>query len=199
MGKNRSIRERNLISSSLTVARLGPDRSRAGSAPTTAGHWGASPLLLRAAPDVLKRAHRTARQPADPILPPRSLCPAPRRSAPPSLQRRPGATSPAPAMARSTVEEVESAAGAFGTAIPPPALGSLAGVVSHVHGRDQPPRPFPQADLRGSWVREDLGGGGGIIFCDGSNKALVIKSVTKGGGGGVNIVQNCVTSFMDDP
>ena len=41
--------------------------------------------------------------------------------------------------------------------------------------------------------------GGGQGFCDASNKALVIKSVTKGGGLlGSIIVQNCVTSFMDD-
>ena len=30
-------------------------------------------------------------------------------------------------------------------------------------------------------------------------KDLVIKSVTMGEGGGLKSVQNCVTSFMDDP
>ena len=37
--------------------------------------------------------------------------------------------------------------------------------------------------------------GGGQGFCDGSTKALVIKSVTMG----EKIVQNCVTSCMYDP
>ncbi len=40
--------------------------------------------------------------------------------------------------------------------------------------------------------------GRGHGFCDSSTKASVIKSVTMGGGGSKN-VQNCVTSFMDDP
>ena len=38
-------------------------------------------------------------------------------------------------------------------------------------------------------------GGMGQVFCDDSTKASVIKRVTIGGRG----VQNCVTSFMDDP
>ena len=41
-----------------------------------------------------------------------------------------------------------------------------------------------------------IGGGGGQGFCDGSTKALVIQSVTMGVS---KIVENCVTSFMDDP
>ena len=39
-------------------------------------------------------------------------------------------------------------------------------------------------------------GGGGQGFCGGSTDALVIISVTMGGGG--RRVQNCVTSFTDD-
>ena len=38
---------------------------------------------------------------------------------------------------------------------------------------------------------------GGQEFCDDNTKALVIKSVTMGGG--VKIVENCMTSFMYDP
>ena len=41
-------------------------------------------------------------------------------------------------------------------------------------------------------------GGGGQEFCDGNTKALAIKSMTMGGGG-LEIVKNCVTSFMHDP
>ena len=43
-----------------------------------------------------------------------------------------------------------------------------------------------------------LGGGGGQGFCDNSIEAFVIKRVTMGGGGG-EIVHNCLTSLMDDP
>ena len=43
------------------------------------------------------------------------------------------------------------------------------------------------------------GEGGGYGFCDDRTKALVIKHVTMGGGGGPKNVQNCVTSLMDDP
>ena len=39
--------------------------------------------------------------------------------------------------------------------------------------------------------------GGGQGFCDDSTRALVMKSVTMGEKG-LNIFQNCVTSFMDD-
>ncbi len=45
-----------------------------------------------------------------------------------------------------------------------------------------------------------LGERGYQRFCDDSTKALLLKSVTKGGG--VNVSKNikyCVTSFMDDP
>ena len=45
-----------------------------------------------------------------------------------------------------------------------------------------------------------LGEGEGQRFCDDSTKALVIKGVTMGGGEGVSkIVQNRVTSLMDNP
>ncbi len=46
--------------------------------------------------------------------------------------------------------------------------------------------------------RHGLRGEGVSRFCDDSVKALVIKSVTMGGGG-VKIIKYCVTSFMDDP
>jgi hypothetical protein len=41
-------------------------------------------------------------------------------------------------------------------------------------------------------------GGGGQGFCDKGTKALVMKSVTIWKGMSKN-VQNCVTSFIDDP
>ena len=43
-----------------------------------------------------------------------------------------------------------------------------------------------------------LGGSGYQGFCDDSTKALVIKRVTMRGGGSI-IVQNGMTSFVDDP
>ena len=43
-------------------------------------------------------------------------------------------------------------------------------------------------------------GGGVQGFCDDRTKALVMKRVTDDWGrGGSKIIQNCVTSFMDDP
>ena len=43
----------------------------------------------------------------------------------------------------------------------------------------------------------DLGGEGGQGLCNDSTKALVIKCMTMGRGGS-KIVQNCVTSLLND-
>ena len=54
--------------------------------------------------------------------------------------------------------------------------------------------------IKGSSINDVtvLVGGGGQGFCDDSTKTLVVKRVTMEGGVS-KIVQNCVTSFMDNP
>ena len=62
-----------------------------------------------------------------------------------------------------------------------------------------------QFETKGSFINDvTVLGGRGQWFCDNSRKALVIKPVKigegcRGVGGVVKILQNCVTSFMDDP
>ena len=48
---------------------------------------------------------------------------------------------------------------------------------------------------KGSFINDVTVSGEGVMFCNDSTEASVMKIVTRGS----KIVQNCVTSFVEDP